>query len=580
MSILKRKTASTAQQQLITVLKCYLHANCSSYEWAGRAHGMIRARDWTHLYELAGSLSTEVYDSASEHLVSNQFAALILKYPWKSQEIGLPDPRLTAISKFRDAERRCQISNRRFLVPRLHRSRYASMIYRMREDIARLLGPSPDLESIYQSSSFSSGAAIGVHGNATNLYRKLFADGWTVSPCALPHATAAIRSNEQFLWSVSQDRGSGEIRCLDPNPQEWQTRFELTTCNKVSFVPKNAKAHRAIAVEPLLNSYVQKGIDVVLRHKLLKWGIDLRDQTRNQLLARDGSIDGSLSTIDLSSASDSISINLVKMLLPDDWFSLLNETRSPSYRLDGRRQRYHKFVSMGNGFCFPLETLIFAAAVRACRGAKPDDRRYAVYGDDIIVPTSYAPALLDLLRFMGFRPNVDKTFLGGPFRESCGADWYLGQDVRPVYLDYQIDDVSRLMIFHNATLRSPAVADLFREIRDTLREMVPERKRLLRPMLAQPPRESRETSWVELCNLNGAFSVALDTFMSSSCGSWSRTEYRWRWREFLFTAKLDRAMPDDEVRFEHARYLNSLHSGLAGTELSLRYTAKLRTIMR
>lgn len=571
MSPTKKKCSNnqTARNRVIKTLTLSLEKNCSSYKWFGPLAGAIRNRDFPRLYRLSDLLSTEVFEGTAEHFAANQIVALVKKYPWTPKETGLPDPKETAVNTFWRAEKACRKSNKRLL--RYSRT-FSPFIEEMRRQIHLLLGDEPDLKEIYRECDFSSGANIGVHGNATNLYRKLYAESWSVTPSALPYALAAIRSNEQFLWSVQ--RSDAVIRCLNPDPSEWRIKLKETSANKVSFVPKTAKTHRAIAVEPLLNSLVQKGIETVLRAKLMRWGIDLRDQSRNQELARLGSIDGSLCTIDLSSASDSISISLCKEVLPAAWFGLLNCTRSPSFVLDGTIHRAEKFVSMGNGFCFPLETIIFAAAVRAIRAECPD-RRYAVYGDDIIVPVDYASKLIELLQFLGFTPNRDKTFLAGPFRESCGADWYLGQDVRPVYLDYHLADISDLMIFHNATYRSDRCALFFTEVRDfLLDEGGPDV--FVRPLTSKP-RFPQGISRLELKNLNGAYSVPIDVFMGSKHSRWNQHEQRWSWKEYLFTSVPDRPT-GDAFCFNHSRYLRSLQNGAA--DLSLRYTAKRRVTIK
>jgi len=91
-----------------------------------------------------------------------------------------------------------------------------------------------------------------------------------------------------------------------------------------------------------------------------------------------------------------------------------------------------KFSSMGNGFTFELETLIFSHVASVAGGLTPGVDCF-VYGDDIIVPSEKADDVLSALRFCGFTPNRTKTFTSGPFRESCGGDFYGGVAVRPFY---------------------------------------------------------------------------------------------------------------------------------------------------
>jgi hypothetical protein len=96
-----------------------------------------------------------------------------------------------------------------------------------------------------------------------------------------------------------------------------------------------------------------------------------------------------------------------------------------------------KFSAMGNGYTFELETAIFLAicnAVYVTRGYTPHvSKNVFVFGDDIIVETELAADVIAALRFFGFKPNEKKTFLSGPFRESCGGDYFEGVDVRPYF---------------------------------------------------------------------------------------------------------------------------------------------------
>jgi hypothetical protein len=207
-------------------------------------------------------------------------------------------------------------------------------------------------------------------------------------------------------------------------------RFALLEHNRVEVVPKNWKTHRTIACEPTGNVPLQLAFDTYSKRKLRRRGIDLSDQSLNQELARQGSIDGSLATIDLSSASDTIAFNVVALLFPTDWFNYLNALRSQAYSSpDFGDAKYEKFSSMGNGSTFAIETLVFSACCYAV-----GSRNFNVYGDDIIVETGIVDELVRLLNYLGFTVNLDKSYTTGPFRESCGTDWYEGVNITPFYL--------------------------------------------------------------------------------------------------------------------------------------------------
>lgn len=209
---------------------------------------------------------------------------------------------------------------------------------------------------------------------------------------------------------------------------------ELTT------VPKNAKTDRCICIEPHLNIYYQLGVGAVIRRQLKRFGFNLDNLFEwNRFLASNAQ-SWRLSTIDLKAASDTISLNVVKALLPREWYEFLNLGRTDHTMVDGVPHQLEKFSSMGNGYTFELETLIFLAT---CLAAGCDRKLLSVFGDDIVCESNRAPEVIEYLSFLGFEVNRDKTFLEGNFFESCGHDFYDGVNVRPVYFrgDYHdMDD--------------------------------------------------------------------------------------------------------------------------------------------
>jgi len=221
----------------------------------------------------------------------------------------------------------------------------------------------------------------------------------------------------------------------------------------IVYVPKSAKEDRTVMIEPSINTMCQSGIGHYMAVQLRRAGLDIRDQTPNQRMAREGSLTGALATLDLSSASDTVAKELVYHLLPLDWASFLSRFRTGSCSLDGNVIELAKFSSMGNGFTFPLETLIFYALAKGaaeCLGL--DSSHVRAYGDDIIVPTSAYEALSGVLHDAGFLVNKEKSYSTGSFRESCGKDYASGIDVRPVYQKDRLSchDVFRL---HNHYVR-------------------------------------------------------------------------------------------------------------------------------
>lgn len=216
----------------------------------------------------------------------------------------------------------------------------------------------------------------------------------------------------------------------------------------LTFVAKNAKTYRAIATEPPLNGVYQLALGDYIAKRLAKFGVDLSDQSRNQRLAKEGSLTGALATLDLSSASDTVATELVYHLLPIDWALALSVGRSSAVLYKGKRIMLEKFSSMGNGFTFALESLIFWALASSCLPGGTT----SVYGDDIIVETAAVPLLTEVLTACGFILSPGKSFSSGPFRESCGADYYRGFDIRPFYQKNLVCPAD-LMKLHNFYVR-------------------------------------------------------------------------------------------------------------------------------
>jgi hypothetical protein len=216
--------------------------------------------------------------------------------------------------------------------------------------------------------------------------------------------------------------------------------------SRLSFVPKSSEISRTICTEPVLNMLFQKGIARLIEGRLHQnLGIDLATQpTINRKLCLRGSKSGRFGTIDLSSASDSMSLTLVKEMFPPAVYRWLERTRCDKTILpDGSILDLHMVSSMGNGFTFPLQTAFFSALVYGAyrvhdvpfvvsRGGRIGN--FAVFGDDIIVRQKCYNTVVRLLQICGFTVNIDKSFNEGLFRESCGHDYYYGYNVRGVYI--------------------------------------------------------------------------------------------------------------------------------------------------
>lgn len=229
---------------------------------------------------------------------------------------------------------------------------------------------------------------------------------------------------------------------------------EAETPVRVISVPKTQKTPRIIAIEPLCIQYVQQGlmeriVSAIESHDKLSVVVGFADQERNQFLAKQGSKNGSLATLDLSEASDRVSWKLVQSMCRHfPWVTkALDATRSRQADVPGYGiHTISKYASMGSALCFPIEamvftTIIFLAIERAtgtpvCGNKRFNAyyRRVRVYGDDIIVPTDIVDTVVECLEAFGLKVNSNKSFWTGKFRESCGKEYYDGEDVTYVKL--------------------------------------------------------------------------------------------------------------------------------------------------
>lgn len=347
---------------------------------------------------------------------------------------GNIDPRKEALASWERGEEDCRRTNKRIRAWRrfpLETEKrfplYDRLLNWSREYIRRTIGEFTPrkYERILDLSRPGPGIAIGSHDRTrtSSVYKYTH----TVPVCypkTVPIARDWFLRNPSLIGRMAVKQGS-------------RYGVSVVNHNRTTFVPKSAKTLRTIAVEGSLSVMIQLGVHEFLRELFVRKDVcDLGSQERNQLLAYLASRDSgltSLSTLDLANASNSVSTELIRYLLPESWFHFLDALRAPATLLNGESRDLEMFSSMGNGYTFALETLVFKALSEAVRHYCGGELT-AVYGDDIIVPTNCALLLTELLEHVGFKVNTEKSFYLGPFKESCGADWHNGVSVTPVYV--------------------------------------------------------------------------------------------------------------------------------------------------
>ncbi len=228
---------------------------------------------------------------------------------------------------------------------------------------------------------------------------------------------------------------------------------------RVITVPKTLDKPRVISIEPANVMYMQQAMKdaferswasprlfgrVNIPHFMIRYS----SQSPNQELARIGSLDGSLATLDLSEASDRVSNGLVKAMFGNypELLDALQACRTETALLPkGDIHHLEKYASMGSALTFPVESMVFLVIVflgieqalnrrLSRKDIKSLIGSVRIYGDDIIIPTEYTGSVISSLESFGFKVGVHKSFWNGKFRESCGADYYDGVDVNIVRL--------------------------------------------------------------------------------------------------------------------------------------------------
>lgn len=400
----------------------------------------LRRRDWPALCNFELDYR---YSDNPLHLV-NARQALAFFQKWERLELPGVDKEQVAFTKFIESEKNCKRTNQALRAVRRgelsHSSLTTSVLYLARRKIAQVLGSVPSYADLFFT--FGPGATASIKKKNACAAVKLS----TPLSCSRELFSSVHHLLAQTpRWAMSNSHGySDEYAKVDITVDR----------GRLQFVPKNAKTYRSIIVEPTLNGFAQQGVGRYLKERLLRHGVDLRSQERNQKLASAGSRTGSLSTIDLSSASDTVSLELIAELFPLDWFSLLSRFRTGSVEYKGITIELEKFSSMGNAFTFELETLVFwAISWSVLNHLRLPTGWLTVFGDDIVLPTEAAKPLVATLSELGFSVNQEKSFWDGPFRESCGTDWFLGTDIRPAYVKSAVTGES-LFVLHNFYARS------------------------------------------------------------------------------------------------------------------------------
>jgi len=382
-----------------------------------------------------------VHDAySSESAFKRDFAYVSFLRKWKGFKHKSINPEWAAFSTWTESEKLCFQTNKRLYLETTTGSYSVApaVIITAQRKISQILGRL-QFDRIAELCRFGNGATTDLKRGSTHAEKSCRP---SVTFDAIPWVCRALTGDE-YLGSLV-----GPFRDLT-----------IVESNRMVMVPKTVKTDRPIAAEPTLNGFVQQGVGRYIRARLKQFGVDLGDQTINQDLASIAK-DWGLSTLDLSSASDTLCANLVKLLLPPEWFEMLDDLRCKYTTYKGKRFVLSKFSSMGNAFTFELESLIFYSLLHAASTVGV----VSVYGDDLVVHSADYRSTLEVLTWAGFKLNERKSFSDGSrYFESCGKHFFDGQEVTPCFQKDVCTRPHDYVRLHNRLVRAGIRLDLRKE---------------------------------------------------------------------------------------------------------------------
>lgn len=386
------------------------------------------------------TMDAGLYSNAIDFGVDYLVTSLLQK--WTGHELGI-DTAAVATEGWFLSERKCRDTNLFFRQSHTgFTPRFEAVLFMAQRKIANVLGElSP---RVFAECKWSNGATSDLRRGST--FCDKMASPISVTQSALPLLRRVIEEDLHWMSHVCEADCEGPVSLLP-------SAVKIVEGNRFLTVPKSAKTDRCIAAEPTGNMFLQQGVGRYIRGRLKRFGVDLDSQIPNQQLAG-VAYKAALATLDLKSASDTISAYVVRHLLPVDWYSLLDALRSRKTIVSDVVVPLEKFSSMGNGFTFELETLIFWALTSSVVELEGYSRFWvAVYGDDIICPSGAAQSVIETLNLCGFEVNGNKSFVNGLFFESCGFHYFNGTNVTPVYQKARSDTPQECIRSYNRLVR-------------------------------------------------------------------------------------------------------------------------------
>lgn len=238
---------------------------------------------------------------------------------------------------------------------------------------------------------------------------------------------------------------SGEVKrpfdvgfnCFDP--------YEAT----LSCVPKSYKAYRPVAPESVWRQAHLQAVKSAMERCIAEspWAeqLEVKDQDLNREAAREGSVSGHYATIDLSSASDRIPRVFIQYLFPKDVVDASMKYLARYFTANGKRYKMWMWSTAGASITWITEhVFFFLLALQVTKELAawqvPFLRKPRTFGDDLIIDTRAFDLMHNILTRFNGKLSENKSYWSeaGGYRESCGAEYFKGEDTSSVYFPRQV----------------------------------------------------------------------------------------------------------------------------------------------
>lgn len=289
---MRKRIATTSLPKKVEpwfILEVFVQASAGYYSWDTLCNLLSACRERsvarylqvvTHLDDQSRLYTGQ--EDVEQVFVHRQTISLLKKYPFTSSDLA-KSPRETAIEKWSASEAACKAANERIRAYSPEDIPSWVPLARLAvQDVLGELTPARVMQIIGMGKN-GPGSTLSSHGNRLSAYYK-FADlPYSVCRRATPYAYAAMSQDHKWIEFLES---TGRRTRLPPNRHAHLQRelqimsqcVEFEDSDKITFVPKDCRTDRPIAVGSSFNIYLQLGVKAYMQERLRSFGVDLTDQ--------------------------------------------------------------------------------------------------------------------------------------------------------------------------------------------------------------------------------------------------------------------------------------------------------------